>query len=201
MRTKFSCFYIFQQIKIITFVQRQSVQMQPLSKISDPQTMRGTRWQGREGWLAGSRRAWGGAEQVGVTSIQTPGNSGLASESPNYPTCWDDHRRIFGKQPLSKPKQTTMNTSIFLPVLPHPKTLSFPCQILNPADRRRVIFVAVCWMGKHLNFCFGTHFCETLPSTVGSDVHLLSFHTKKPVKTLPQQVGDPRLIQDGYEQW
>ena len=112
MRTKFSCFYIFQQIKIITFVQRQSVQMQPLSKISDPQTMRGTRWQGREGWLAGSRRAWGGAEQVGVTSIQTPGNSGLASESPNYPTCWDDHRRIFGKQPLSKPKQTTMKMTV-----------------------------------------------------------------------------------------
>lgn len=148
MRAKLSCFYIFQQIKIITFVQRQSVQMQLLSKVSDPQTMRGTWWQGREGRLVGSRNPSSGAEQVGVTSIQTPGNSGLALEPQNYPRCWDNHHRIFGKQPLSKPNQTTMKTSTFLPLPPHPKTLSFPCQILNPADRIKSSFCCCLLGGK-----------------------------------------------------
>ena len=163
MRTKFSCFYIFQQIKIITFVQRQSVQMQPLSKISDPQTMRGTRWQGREGWLAGSRRAWGGAEQVGVTSIQTPGNSGLASESPNYPTCWDDHRRIFGKQPLSKPKQTTMKTSIFLPVLPHPKPYPFLAKSLTQRTGEELFLLLFAGWESTLTSALGLTFVRHFP--------------------------------------
>ena len=39
---------------------------------------------------------------------------------------------------------------------------------------------------------------------MGSDVHLLGLHTKKPVKTLPQRVREHGLIQNGsswYQQW
>ena len=147
MRTKFSCCYILQQIKILTFVQRQSVQMQLLSKISDPQTMRHrVTVKGRvASWIKESMK-WSRASGRHFSSDSR--QFGPCSGTPNYSRCWDDHRCTFGKQPLSKPKQTTMKTSTFLPVPPHPKTLSFPCQILNLADRRKSYFCCCLLDGK-----------------------------------------------------